>query len=828
MNKQNYIQILRQKGFGFIELFVLIGILAGVTATLMTLNQQPANIKQDRQWLQIAEQKVVSFAALEGRLPCPDTNGDGYENCGGVVKGYLPYLTLDGISTSDYQVPAGMQINLSGMDLGDTKLAYGVYVKPNSNIVKRGIKLYNIDSLAIPLMPDDANLTSATVDRYTPLMVSGKRLSNDRIEIIEIPIPYTNKKQDLSDPFDWSDLFSLDFTDLFYIDYAYRVVDVNDNDRFIEADEGDKADYIHLYNTLDFCVALDNANSHALSLSFLYSEVPSTKAVAGQTQKNIAFAIAYPGIKDADNNNLSISNAISDLFDKLNRNTATAFNASTSISNDYDDVVLTKSFAVLSQDLKCDSVINSMNLMATSFQSQFEVDEKAGAAKQSTLMGAILASVSSAILVVTGIQAGIALSAAIATLSTAASLLVGAISSCVILVGCGLIPGYLAAVILASTGVIFSGLAIAAVIAAVSSQVLATGLYIDISIRAAAATEISGTDFSAVITSMKAELVTAESEQTAAWNRWQALEPDVVNALAIATARFNASANYARGADDPDITEDPAFIALMEASHNETDSVRQKNKEYQNAAAALTSQIELCNEAPDADSCDTVTAKTSAKSAAFTAWNTQITIAEASYQTAYTSAMNFLVYTPEVTDLFTGNVIQEAFETRCGDISNCKLKNAYEFSIRNGLGDPSQPRLLTTDEINRYYPTGSLVFSSWPAVKGEVVINSNYDFILLQLEGSYRDYSDKKLAAENAEDEYNIKSDTITELQSGIAALSCIQGDDTSVPPIPSGIFDVNTGSCDTSGTSTNPDEIPFENNVENTLLRADDKGIAQ
>lgn len=859
--------MLHQKGFGFIELFIVVGVIAGVTATLITINKQPANIKQDRQWLQVAEQKVVSFAALEGRLPCPDTTGDGHENCGAEVKGYLPYLTLDSIGISDYQVPAGMVMKLQGMDIGDTKLAYGVYVKPKSDIVKKSISIYNIDNLAIPLMPEDADLTSATVDRYTPLMVLGKRVDacgTDKpdyyctcptfdpfhydiavvqkpcIETIEIPTPYTNKKQDLSDSFDFSDLFNLDFTDIIFTDYSFKVV--NSSGNFIGSDKGSEADYIHLHNSLDLCAALANADRHSLSSDFLHSEVPASRAVSGVSQKNIAFAIAYPGVKDADNNNLSISNAVSDLFDKLNRNSTTAFNASTSISNDYDDVVLTKSFAVLSQDLKCNSVINSMNLMATSFQSRFEVDNKAGAAKQSALMGAIEAGFGTLLNIVTGIQAAVALVTAVGTLSASVAALLGAIMGCLFLAGCGAIPGFVSAVVLSATGVVLSGVAVAAVIAAVISQAVATGLYIDISIRSAAATEISGVDYSGLIGSIEEKLVDTKGEKEVAWDRWQDADEDATTALNSADARFDASAAYGRDNYNPINTQDPDYIVRMNDARDEIDISRTKQREYYDTQAIYDAQFEICEQSPSAASCDTLRIKTINATIALAEWEGQIVNAKNSYQAAYDSAMNFLVYSPAKDGA-------DAYETRCGDISDCKLKDGGEFSLRDALGDPARPKeiKLYFDSFENQYRIDNSSLSSNEIeamiINGEVAFDDGNDWVLftnlfgasppteatlLQIEGSYLDYSDKKIIAETTENEYNVKSDAVTELEIAVASMTCMQADAAAAPPIPSGIYDVATGQCDRSGAGTNPQEIPFENNVENTLLRADDKGIAQ
>lgn len=50
--------------------------------------------------LAAADQALVGFAAVHSRLPCPDTTGDGREDCAGALVGKLPVVTL-GLVRSD-------------------------------------------------------------------------------------------------------------------------------------------------------------------------------------------------------------------------------------------------------------------------------------------------------------------------------------------------------------------------------------------------------------------------------------------------------------------------------------------------------------------------------------------------------------------------------------------------------------------------------------------------------------------------------------------------------------------------------------------------------
>jgi len=87
-----------QRGFALWELAILVGLLGlGLAAGFVFLKAGEANqVEAERaNLLAVADRSLQSFVAEKGRLPCPDTDGTGVENCAaGVQKGWLPFATL--------------------------------------------------------------------------------------------------------------------------------------------------------------------------------------------------------------------------------------------------------------------------------------------------------------------------------------------------------------------------------------------------------------------------------------------------------------------------------------------------------------------------------------------------------------------------------------------------------------------------------------------------------------------------------------------------------------------------------------------------------------
>ena len=86
------------RGLALIEIMLLAMIVGGaLVAGLIALKSRQVSKAAESELAALtqADRYIVGFIAGRGRLPCPDTDNDGLENCGnGAQKGRLPYRTL--------------------------------------------------------------------------------------------------------------------------------------------------------------------------------------------------------------------------------------------------------------------------------------------------------------------------------------------------------------------------------------------------------------------------------------------------------------------------------------------------------------------------------------------------------------------------------------------------------------------------------------------------------------------------------------------------------------------------------------------------------------
>ncbi|MDP3226544.1 MAG: hypothetical protein Q8N13_01030 [Acidovorax sp.] len=88
----------RARGFGLLQVLLLISVVAGLaTMGYLQWRERSAinSARQERQALAQADRAIVNFATVLRRMPCPDIDRDGLEDCGvGDQKGWLPSVSL--------------------------------------------------------------------------------------------------------------------------------------------------------------------------------------------------------------------------------------------------------------------------------------------------------------------------------------------------------------------------------------------------------------------------------------------------------------------------------------------------------------------------------------------------------------------------------------------------------------------------------------------------------------------------------------------------------------------------------------------------------------
>ncbi len=114
--------------------FVTAGVL--IAGTLALRAKSPSLAAQSQlQILAEAEKALVSFAILNNRLPCPDTNRDGVEDCvSNAQKGWLPYRTLK-LEGTDKDVGTPQLRYLIQRKAADLAVAQDVWQPIKSNLL---------------------------------------------------------------------------------------------------------------------------------------------------------------------------------------------------------------------------------------------------------------------------------------------------------------------------------------------------------------------------------------------------------------------------------------------------------------------------------------------------------------------------------------------------------------------------------------------------------------------------------------------------------------------------------------------------------------------
>lgn len=117
------------RGYTLIELSLAMVVLGMVMVMVwrfgVTANQRMVEIEAPPA-LTAADQALVGYAAAHSRLPCPDTTGDGVEDCGGNAVGNLPLVTL-GLMRTDLR---GVRYGVFRAPQTDPRLDADLAAKP--------------------------------------------------------------------------------------------------------------------------------------------------------------------------------------------------------------------------------------------------------------------------------------------------------------------------------------------------------------------------------------------------------------------------------------------------------------------------------------------------------------------------------------------------------------------------------------------------------------------------------------------------------------------------------------------------------------------------
>jgi len=114
-------------GYTLIELsiaLVVLGIVLVLVWRFVGFNAQYALSNSERATLRSADEAVTGFVLSNNRLPCPDTNGDGIEDCGGAAAvGQLPFVSIGLAAADANRVRYGVYRNASATPASDADLA---------------------------------------------------------------------------------------------------------------------------------------------------------------------------------------------------------------------------------------------------------------------------------------------------------------------------------------------------------------------------------------------------------------------------------------------------------------------------------------------------------------------------------------------------------------------------------------------------------------------------------------------------------------------------------------------------------------------------------
>ncbi len=173
-------------GYTLIELsiaLVVLGIVIVLIWRFVGLNADYALSNSQRAMMRSADQAISGFVLYNSRLPCPDTNGDGLEDCGGAAAvGTLPAVTIGMSQVDAIRIRYGVYRNASVTGTLDADLAATNDRMPM--LATRGDPLYGF--------PDFDNAQSNGIDLCVALRNGANSALNDNYLHVVTPEKHIN------------------------------------------------------------------------------------------------------------------------------------------------------------------------------------------------------------------------------------------------------------------------------------------------------------------------------------------------------------------------------------------------------------------------------------------------------------------------------------------------------------------------------------------------------------------------------------------------------------------------------------------------------------
>jgi hypothetical protein len=345
--------------------------------------------------------------------------------------------------------------------------------------------------------------------------------------------------------------------------------------------------------TTDICQGIETARAISLSGNHAQSD-----------GRALAYALVHPGRGDFSGTGSG--------FEGLNPSTGSVIGVEPPqrgwTPGVYDDRVWVQTYAGMSKALECDRLLAASRMMGFAAEWVDEVNEQKESTRTSAIISSTINGISSAVALLKTALAAKGLVNAISHLATAASALASAIASCIILVGCALIPTLTAAVAAAIASIAAYTVAIALAASSLAASLVAMGLSISVAIQAGAEVDArfnldqvrsqAQTAYNGAVTR---RTDAQNGYNTALSNRDTVKAPAYASAVSTFESKVSGFANYVTSLNDcgsasTDYNCSPAltlatYQSQINAVKSAVDTLVQRELAYQNAEAAYQRAI---------------------------------------------------------------------------------------------------------------------------------------------------------------------------------------------------------------------------------------------